>query len=69
MLEGEAMKASLKKIVKHERELLLKQKEYDTRIKLERINYKEDFVPAFKRIRETDKRVPLIMCTKEYLSP
>jgi len=60
------MKANLKKMVKHEKELLLEQKEYNNRIRLERINYREDFISTFKRIRETDKRVPLIMCTKEY---
>lgn len=65
MIEGEEMAKNIKKMVKYERELQKKKKDYDNRIRLERINYKEDFTPAFKRIRETDKRVPIIMCTRE----
>ena len=65
MLEGEEMALNLKKIVKHERILMRKKQEYEDRVRLERVNYKEEFPNAFKKIREEDKRVPLIICTRQ----
>lgn len=65
MLEGEEMVANVRKIVKHENKLMKQKQEYDNRIRLERISFKEDFIATFKNITETDKRVPLIISTPE----
>ena len=66
MIEEEDRAIHIKKIVKHEKAVKQAIDSHENRIRLEKVQLKDEFVAAFQKTRSVEKRVPLIICSKQY---
>ena len=65
MFDDDARTLHIKKTIKRDEVNKQKGEEHENRTKLDKVLLKEEFLAAFNKTRTTDKRVPLILCTKQ----
>jgi len=66
MIPDEDRALHIKKIVKHEKSIKDAQFAIENRVRLEKVILKDDFVSAIQKTKNIEKRVPLIVCSKQY---
>ena len=65
-MEEEERKISVKKILRHEKCVKATKEAFENRVIPYKIQTIDEFVNAFTRTRNVEKRMPLIVCSKTY---